>query len=425
MSAPFGSIPLPFGRMAPRHLAPSPRHSARALLHFAFLCGAISFGVASGSGCAPRQAPVQSPPAEREAKTADPIQMSTTIVSEGEAISLDELLERADKQLAEQEYEEAARSYELALQHATQDHERMSALFGWGTALDLSARPREALRAYARYVAEASLGPLRDEINVRQVRLLVYLERYEEAGRASLDVNLKERTPLQQLALLAARAHYELERGELEAAARTISKARAIVDAHGLDRVTTPPLDVASLFFALGELRARRALEIKFNPLPPDFTRALEERCRYILDAQSAYSETMRSADAHWSSMAGVKVGQLYKDLHAELMAVPIPAAATTLEKRQLFEGAMRLRYSILLRKALGMMEATVALLERTPQQSRWREKAREALLDIREAQAEEEKAIDALPYSRAQLQQVLDDMAHKARSNTTTNFGP
>lgn len=373
-------------------------------------------------GCAPR---VGSPahPAIETQKT-DPIQLPATIVTANEALSLEELFERADKQQAEQEYESAARSYELALEHSTTEKERLRALFGLGTALDLGAHPGEALRAYARYVSEAKAGPTRDEINVRQVRLLVYLERYEEAGRASLQVDLKERTPLQQLALLAARAHFDLARGELDAAARNISRARAIVDAEGLDRVTTPPLDVASLFFALGELRARRAEEIKFNPLPPDFAQALEERCRHILDAQSAYSETMRSADAHWSSMAGVKVGQLYKNLHADIMAVPIPAAATTPEKKQLFDGAMRLRYSILLRKSLGMMEATVALLERTHQASRWREKAQEALEEIRAAQAAEEQAIDALPYSRAQLQQVLDEMAEKEKSNVTSSPG-
>lgn len=381
---------------------------------------ALVFG-AGFIGCAQQGS---SAPIPKTASDPNPIEVSTTIVSAHDAISLDELLLRADKELEEQEYEKAARSYETALEHATQGEDRLRALHGSGTALDLGAHPREALRAYARYVTEAPSGPRRDEIIVRQVRLLVYLERYEEAGRASLGVDLRERTPLQQLALLAARAHLELERGQLDTAAATISKGRSIVDAHGLDRVTVPPLDVASLFFALGELRSRRAEEIKFDPLPLDFTQALEDRCRHILDAQGAFSETMRSEDAHWSSMAGVKVGQLYKSLHADLMSIKAPESATTPEKKQLFEGAMRLRYSILLRKSLGMMEATVALLDRTHQKSRWREKARDALEEIRDAYAAEEKAIDALPYSRLQLQQVLEEMSKKAKSNTTASSG-
>src|SRR5690606_1347541 len=101
----------------------------------------------------------------------------------------------------------------------------------------------------------------------------------------------------------------------------------------------------------------------------------------------SAFSEAMRSQDVHYSSMSGVKVGQLYKSLHSELMSIEAPPAAVHVQKKQLFEGAMRLRYSILLRKSLAMMESTVALLDRTEGAgvSPWRDKAREALREIRE----------------------------------------
>jgi hypothetical protein len=124
----------------------------------------------------------------------------------------------------------------------------------------------------------------------------------------------------------------------------------------------------------------------------------------------------MRSQDAHYSSMAGVKVGRLYQDLHTDLTSMPIPEAADTLERRQLFEGALRLRYSILLRKASAMMRATVALIERSQQPSRWRKEVRDALQQIELSQERERAAIDALPYTRVQLQQVLDAMADAAR---------
>lgn len=374
--------------------------------------------------CASAGKEPERPGTSRDEPRPESIRTSTSLISDGEAISLEELLDRADRQLEEEDYGKAASSYELAVEHATLDENRLRGLFGWGTALDLGGRPRDALRTYSRYVAEAPPGPRRDEAAVRKIRLLVYLERYEEAGVASSTVDISQRTPLQQLALLAARAHHQLEKGELDIAARTISKGRSIVDAQGLDRVTVPPTDVASLFFALGQLRFRRAEEITFDPLPENFTQVLEDRCQLILDAQSAYSETMRSRDAHWSSMAGVKVGQLYKNLYRDLMAIGPPEAAGTAEKRQLFEGAMRLRYSILLRKSLSMMEATVSLLERTHQESPWRQKAHEALEEIREAQKIEESAIDALPYSRAQLQQVLDEMAQRAKSSVSGKTG-
>ena len=44
----------------------------------------------------------------------------------------------------------------------------------------------------------------------------------------------------------------------------------------------------------------------------------------------------------------GYRVGQLYQQLHRDVMQVPPPAKADTLKKKQLFEGAMRLRYRVL-----------------------------------------------------------------------------
>jgi len=101
---------------------------------------------------------------------------------------------------------------------------------------------------------------------------------------------------------------------------------------------------------------------IRFAPVPSDFAAVLEQRCQLLLDAQSAYSDAMRAYDAHWSAMAGFRVGELYQKLHEELMQVPAPKSADSAGKRQLFEGAMRLRYSILLDKAKAMMDHTVAM---------------------------------------------------------------
>jgi tetratricopeptide (TPR) repeat protein len=365
------------------------------------------------SGCAGAR-PSAERPRGGDAK-AEALESSTLVVSPHEVLSVEELILRGDRQLAADDFSAAKESYKTALDHATHQEERLRALFGWGTALDLAAEPNEALRAYSRYVSEAPAGPKRDEAAVRQVRLLVYLERYQEAAQASGVISLTDRSPLQQLALLGARAHGLLADRRYDEAERVISRGRSVIDAHSLDRVAVPPLDVATLYLALGDLRAARAEEIQLNPVPPDFLDSLERRCQFILDAQGAYSEAMRSQDAHYSSMSGVKVGQLYKSLHSELMSIEAPPAAISAEKKQLFEGAMRLRYSILLRKSLAMMEATVALLDRTEGTSPWRDKAREALREIRAEQKAEEAAINALPYSRSQLQQVLDEMAHRA----------
>jgi hypothetical protein len=126
----------------------------------------------------------------------------------------------------------------------------------------------------------------------------------------------------------------------------------------------------------------------------------------------------MRAYDAHWSAMAGYRVGELYRNLHSDLMAVPPPkSAGTVVRKQQLFEGAMRLRYSILLKKALSMMEHTISMAERTGERSDWVAKALASKKAIEQSIRDEDAAIARLPYTKAELQAALDDLARKGRN--------
>jgi hypothetical protein len=109
--------------------------------------------------------------------------------------------------------------------------------------------------------------------------------------------------------------------------------------------------------------------------------------------------------------MAGFRVGELYQRLHEELMKVEAPKAKTERE-RQLVEGAMRLRYSVLLTKAKGMMEHTLDMARRTGESSSWVERAEQARRDIEKAEAAEQAALDKLPYTREELQAALDRLA-------------
>ena len=169
---------------------------------------------------------------------------------------------------------------------------------------------------------------------------------------------------------------------------------------------------MARLFFALGEVRRARAEAIRFVPTPPDFGAVLERRCQLLLDAQSAYSATMRAYDAHWSAMAGFRTGELYQSLHAELMAVTPPASADTPARRDLFEGAMRLRYTILLEKALAMMDHTLGMATRTGERSAWVARAAAARAELHAARAREEAILERLPYTRGELTRAMDDLS-------------
>jgi tetratricopeptide (TPR) repeat protein len=254
------------------------------------------------------------------------------------------------------------------------------------------------------------------EALVRTVRLRAFLEQWTRAGQAAslLLMRYADLRPFESVVALSGRALALVAAGDVDRALYYVEQARTVVEDHGLDAAGRLPRDLAQLYFALGEIRRIRAERIQFVPLPGDFPAELERRCQLLLDAQSAYSDTMRAYDAHWSAMAGYRVGQLYQKLHEELMRLPVPATADTPERRQLFEGAMRLRYAVLLSKALAMMEHTLAMAARTGERSEWVWRTEQAKRAIQRAMQAEQEAIDRLPYTREQLRAALDRLARQ-----------
>src|SRR5690606_17591257 len=184
-----------------------------------------------------------------------------------------------------------------------------------------------------------------------------------------------------------------------------------IVEQHGFDRADRVSRDLAQLYFAVGEVRRLRAERIHFEPPLSDFPERLERRCQLLLDAQSAYSNAMRAHDAPWSARAGYRVGELYQKLHEAVMKVPPPDAAQSEGRRALFEGAMRLRYSVLLRKASTMLAHTLAMVERTGYSAQWVDKLHAARRSVDRALEAEEAALQRLPYTRDELEAALDHL--------------
>jgi hypothetical protein len=230
-------------------------------------------------------------------------------------------------------------------------------------------------------------------------------------------VHVADLAPVERVVAYGGKALSLVFSDDPDQAEAFISKGRDVIDAERLDAAGAVPKDLAQLYFALGELRRIRGERIRLAPPPPDFVDALERRCQLLLDAQSAYSDTMRAYDAHWSAMAGFRVGELYQKLHEEVMQIPPPAAATTPAKAQLFQGAMRLRYSVLLEKGLTMMDHTLQMAERAGEHSEWVVRAADAKARLETAVRDENAALDRLPYSRDDLQKALADLTrHKAQ---------
>jgi hypothetical protein len=299
----------------------------------------------------------------------------------------------------------------------------------WGAA-DAHDRANELEAALARYELYAKRDPNsargRDSM-VRATRLLVFLGRFAPAGiyAERLLKQLDQLNDFDRIAVLSARALSSIDAGEDQQASYFIEKGRDIVESRQLDAAGRVPRDLAQLYYALGESRRVKAERIVFVPTPPNFGAALEQRCQLLLDAQSAYSDAMRAYDAHWSAMAGFRTSELYQKLHQDLLAVTPPPSADTERKRQLFEGAVRTRYSILLTKAKGMAEHTLAMADRTGEHSEWVERTRQSLDSINRAISDEEAALAKLPYTRQDFEAYFAQMEEAAKAGGAAAAAP
>jgi tetratricopeptide (TPR) repeat protein len=373
-----------------------------------------------GAARAERPANLALPQAQNDA--APSVEVPRTIVTPGKVSSIDQLLREADDLARAQRWDEAAAAYERAYALESEGTAGADALWGAADAHDRAGHLERAAARYELVVQHEPESARGREAMLRATRLLVFLGRFAKAGLYAERL-LHRAEPLgdfERIAVFSARSLALIEQGNDQQASYFIEKARDIIDARQLDAAGRVPRDLAQLYYALGELRRVRAERITFEPMPPNFGAVLEQRCQLLLDAQSAYSDTMRAYDAHWSAMAGFRTAELYQRLHTDLLAVQPPASADTERKRQLFEGAVRTRYAILLTKAKGMAEHTLAMSERTGEHSEWVDRTRNALANIDERIAAENATLARLPYTRQDFEAYLAEMEAAARAATS-----
>ena len=382
--------------------------NARCFAWFAFAC--------LGSACAAPHATTAGPNSAAK-HSNDPkrfVELPRTVITPDSATDIPALWKHALDLGEAKQFEASGREFERVFRLDPDGSTGCQALFKAAEMYDYAAQSEASLARYEQVIRRCPTTDLDEVARIRALRLLTYLEHYARAGELaeSTDVKYPSLRGTSKIAVLAARALARVAQNDDAQAEYFISKARDIIEQENLDAIGKLPQELAPVFFALGEVRRLRAERIHLVPVPENFGVVLEQRCQLLLDAQSAYSDSMRAYDAHWSAMAGYRVGELYQKLHEEVMQVPPPKSADTEQRRQLFEGAMRLRYSILLDKAKSMMDHTITMAERTGEQSSWVLKARQSRDALARATQDEHDALARLPYTREQLQAALDSFA-------------
>lgn len=342
------------------------------------------------------------------------VQTEPLVVSRHEAVPLGVLLERAELELEAGNGKRAAVLFRQAFDAEPKGAFAPQALLGEARARLLAEEPTIALERLKLLVKRFAQSPLRPRAQLLLALTLLQLERYPEAADAARSLATPPRTAtlLEQVVVDATGALALLdERGPDDevGAERLLQHSRALVEERRLDQAGTFPVELAALYFAAGEFDGRRAAKRVFEPFPPNFGDELERRCELILESQAAYSAVMRAKDPRFAAMAGLRIAELYESLHRDLMRVPRPKSDPL--KQQLFEGALRLRFSLLLSKARIMLTHTLAMANRTALKSTWVTRANAALQRIDEQKRVESEALERLPFTREQLQAKLDEI--------------
>ena len=368
----------------------------------------------SVSGCAASSGssiPGQTPNKDG-AKTSEapPIELPSIVVSPYSESELVKEFERASSLLLGDKPREAAEIFDKLVRLAPDGEVAAPSLYNAGVGYEVLGERETAAERHRELLRRFPTHTLVRGSSFRLSRLLAYLERWSELVVVAEGlISQPDLTPLEIIEARGARALGLVEQDLIDDAAREIAKARDVAEQNRFGESGTPPIQIAEMWFALGEVRRRKSEQITFVPMPANFAETLEKRCQGLLDSQSAYTEAMRSLDAHWSAMAGYRVGQLYQQLHRDVMRILPPEKADTLKKKQLFEGAMRLRYRVLLEKGLKMMDGTVRLGDRTGEGSSWIARARDARGALELSLEDEKAALLRLPFTEAELQEALD----------------
>ncbi len=361
------------------------------------------------TACQRRHAPASQAPQVQA--TSALVDAETQVISSDRALDIQQLLAEASTAQKQKNFEKALELFRLAARAAQRDLVRRRALVGVAESLDSMGRFEESLTAYQDALAVAPSQ--RDlSLEVRVVRLLVYLERYTQAAQLSEQIPRHKRPALEQIALLVALGLAALADDQLQSAQSFFSDADALAVQRAYSQWASPPQDMAGLYFGQAELLRLESEAIELTVPLDQFPARVETRCQGLLAAQDQYSQVLRVGSAHWSAMAGVRVAGLYSQLHSELIAAAALSPAESEDDKALVEGALRLRYAVLLRKAVRLLETALSLVKRTAPDSAWQLKAEKALEELKSTKQAEEKTIDALPFTRAELQTMLDNLA-------------
>jgi len=400
----------------------------------AFLFLAVDLVACSGGSSRP--ATSATTVAGRPAGTPEPIKAQIVPTEDDSGGTAAEVFERARLAMSVGQHAQARVLFDRVAKAERAEHPDAPTSLGRAAAYNAalcSESLEESLDARDRFRALSLASPGTPDAldaDLRRARLDVEIEDWADLGLASSTLlgtagavassSLARSDRAEALALQAL--HMIHGAHDLGAAQKSLVQATKLLEQKDKPDEEPPPQNAAAVHFARGDLLRAQGDAIAFldakDPKTPivsaDFPVKLETRCQKILDAQDAYVDAINTRELRWAVRAGVRVATMYLDLHRDVTAIPPPKSATDDDKKQLFKGAMMLRYRILLEKGLGTLERTLNLETKAGAKSTWLQHAKQAKASVEKQLQDEKSALAKLPYTEEELKKALDLLAKK-----------
>ncbi len=200
-----------------------------------------------------------------------------------------------------------------------------------------------------------------------QAEALYHLDRYPEA--ATLLGRIAARSDLPVARRIEAQVQQgicQVDAGDLDEGEKTLRSALANAKAAADLGEPADEYVTAQGQFFLGEIYRLHCEGVTFDPdaKADALSKTLEYKAELLLSAQGHYLRAIKIGNGYWATAAGERIGSLYEVLHRQMIDSPTPRELNA-EEAEFYRQELRRRIKVLLTKAIGVYETTVATAER------------------------------------------------------------
>ena len=211
---------------------------------------------------------------------------------------------------------------------------------------------------------------------------LYHLDRFPEAATVLARIAGRQDLPLaRRIEAQVQQGICQVDAGDLDEGEKTLRDALASARAAADRGEPADEYVTAQGQFFLGEIYRLHCEGVTFDPeaKADELSRTLEYKAELLLSAQGHYLRAIKIGNGYWATAAGERIGNLYEVLHRQMMDSPTPRELNA-EEAEVYRQELRRRIKVLLTKAIGVYETTVATAERIGTGGPFVERARASL---------------------------------------------